>query len=307
MHIKQETVDQMIFAAIDIGSNAVRLLFSNAFENNGKIHVEKATLIRIPIRLGLDVYNNNKISKQRADKLIKTLHAFRLLIDVYKPKSYVACATAAMREAKNGLALIKKIEKETAIEVRLIDGLEEAAIIRSTNDYIFPEDKQMNMYVDLGGGSTEISALAKHKLIEAISFKIGTLRLLSNKVSSSEWEELKIWLMKFKAHFGKINLIGSGGNINKIAKIYGNPDIFNLPVERLEYAAKHLKSYSLKERIEVLGLRPDRADVIIPATEVFLFISEILKVEMIHVPKIGLADGLIYQMFENHLQQKKKK
>jgi exopolyphosphatase / guanosine-5'-triphosphate,3'-diphosphate pyrophosphatase len=293
----------MIFAAIDIGSNAVRLLFANAFEQKGAIRVEKATLVRIPIRLGMDVYKNNKISKQRGEKLINTLQAFSLLIGVYKPKAFVACATAAMREAVNGEELIKKIKKQTGIHVKIIDGLEEAAIIRSTNDYVFAAENKLNMYIDLGGGSTEISVLSEHKLIEAGSFKIGTIRLLTGKVPEEEWDNLEAWLMKFQKHFGKMNVIGSGGNINKIAKIYGKPDAYHLRQENLEYAAKHLRSFSLNDRIEMLGLRPDRADVIIPATDVFLFITRIIKARMIYVPKIGLADGLIYQMFEKHLNK----
>jgi exopolyphosphatase / guanosine-5'-triphosphate,3'-diphosphate pyrophosphatase len=296
----------MIFAAIDIGSNAVRLLFANAYENEERIRVEKATLIRIPIRLGLDVYTKNRISKQRAEKLIKTLQAFSLLIDVYKPKKYVACATAAMREAENGQAVIKKIRQQTGITVKIIDGMEEAAIIRSTNDYVFPDNNKLNVYVDLGGGSTEISVLSAHELIAANSFKIGTLRLLSNNVPAAEWSKLQAWLTKFSENFGNVNVIGSGGNINKIAKIYGSPDASNISSSQLEQAANHLKGFTLNERIELLGLRPDRADVIVPATEVFLFITRTINAEMIFAPKIGLADGLIYQMFEEHLRRKRK-
>jgi exopolyphosphatase / guanosine-5'-triphosphate,3'-diphosphate pyrophosphatase len=296
----------MIFAAIDIGSNAVRLLFANAYENEERIRVEKATLIRIPIRLGLDVYTKNRISKQRAEKLIKTLQAFSLLIDVYKPKKYVACATAAMREAENGQAVIKKIRQQTGITVKIIDGMEEAAIIRSTNDYVFPDNNKLNVYVDLGGGSTEISVLSAHELIAANSFKIGTLRLLSNNVPAAEWSKLQAWLTKFSENFGNVNVIGSGGNINKIAKIYGSSDASNISLNQLEQAANHLKGFTLNERIELLGLRPDRADVIVPATEVFLFITRTINAEMIFAPKIGLADGLIYQMFEEHLRRKRK-
>lgn len=296
----------MIFAAIDIGSNAVRLMFANAFQKDGRIRVEKATLIRIPIRLGMDVYNDNIISRERASKLIKTMKAFSLLIDVYKPKAFKACATAAMREAENGEALIKKIKKQTGINIRLIDGLEEAAIIRSSDDYAFPQEKKLTMYVDLGGGSTEISVLSKNKLITANSFKIGTLRLLSNKVPNSEWKYLEDWLMQFKDSFGMINVIGSGGNINKLAKIYGAPDTLSISIKNLEYASQHLKSFDINERIETLGLRLDRADVIVPASEVFMFITQIIQADSVYVPKIGLADGLIYQMYESYLKKKKK-
>ena len=181
----------MIFGAIDIGSNAVRLLLSNAFEKDGRVMVEKATLIRIPIRLGKDVYKNNTISEKRATNLIKTMKAFKLLLEVYKPVGFVACATAAMREATNGEELIKRIKKETGLKIKLIDGLEEAELVRSTGGFKLPEGKTKTMYIDLGGGSTEISVISPDNLlVDAHSFKIGTLRLLSKKVPKAEWDEI---------------------------------------------------------------------------------------------------------------------
>ncbi len=294
----------MIFGAIDIGSNAVRLLFSNAYEKQNRVMVEKASLIRIPIRLGKDVYKNNTISDKRADNLIKTLKAFRLLIDVYKPMAYTACATAAMREATNGREIIKRIKKETGLNIRTIDGLEEAEIIRSTESFDLPEGKTKTMFIDLGGGSTEISVIADDQVVDARSFKIGTLRILSKKVAKSEWGAMAEWLDSFKEDFGRVNVIGSGGNINKLTKIFGNPVLGRIKLEELENALKYLKSFTLKQRIKELGLRPDRADVIVPAAEVFLFISRIIKAESIHAPKIGLADGLIHNMYLKH--QKKK-
>ena len=295
----------MIFAAIDIGSNAVRLLFANAFDKDEQVHVEKATLIRIPIRLGKDVYKNNTISKKRGSNLIKTLKAFKLLINVYKPEGYVACATAAMREATNGPELLKQIKKETGIDVRTVDGLEEAEIIRTTNVFSSPEGKTLTMYADLGGGSTEISVVDEKKLIDARSFKIGTIRLLNKKVGDEQWNEMKDWLLQFKDDFGKINIIGSGGNINKIAKLYGNTITNTISYEQLEYAFKHLKSFSLKERIEQLGLRPDRADVIVPAAKVYLFIAKTVQSDSILAPKIGLADGLVHQQYVAWKSKKK--
>ncbi len=296
----------MIFAAIDIGSNAVRLLFANAFESTAGIHVEKATLIRIPIRLGKDVYKSNTISKKRAGNLIKTLKAFSLLIDVYKPVAFDACATAAMREATNGGELMKKIQKETGIRVRIIDGLEEAEIIRNAEAFPSTPGRPYQMFVDLGGGSTEISLLADDKVIDARSFKIGTLRLTSKKVPPGEWEAMEAWLKKFSDDFGKITVIGSGGNINKIAKLYGRSEDKILTYQNLQYAYNHLKSYSLQERIEVMGLRPDRADVIVPAARVFLLITKTIQAGEILVPKIGLADGLIHRLYETHRDSKKK-
>ncbi|MFP4470562.1 MAG: Ppx/GppA family phosphatase [Bacteroidales bacterium] len=296
----------MIFAAIDIGSNAVRLLFANAFEKDEQIHVEKATLIRIPIRLGKDVYKGNSISKKRAGNLIKTLKAFSLLIDVYKPVAFEACATAAMREAENGQEILKRIRKETGMNIRIVDGLEEAEIIRSANGFTSTPGNHLTMFVDLGGGSTEISLMWGSKVIGARSFNIGTLRLTGKKVPKSEWDALESWLKEFSGEFGKMNVIGSGGNINKIAKLYGNTEDNTLTFQQLEYAFKHLSSYSLQERIELMGLRPDRADVIVPAAKVFLFITRIIKAEEILVPKIGLADGLIYRLYQTHGKKPKR-
>ncbi len=290
----------MIFGAIDIGSNAVRLLFANAFEKSGHVRVEKATLIRIPIRLGKDVYKNNVISKKRSENLVKTMKAFKLLLEVYNPVDYTACATAAMREAENGPEIIKQVQKETGLKIRIVDGLEEAEIIRSSNGFAFPSNRTKTMYIDLGGGSTEISVISKNEVLDARSFKIGTLRILSGKVPKKEWESLNDWLKEFKEDFGRFNVIGSGGNINKINKIYGDPVRGVLDFEKLQYAYKHLKSFTLRQRIKEMGLRPDRADVIVPAAQVFVFILKAISADSLLVPKIGLADGLIHQMYLKH-------
>ncbi len=290
----------MLFAAIDIGSNAARLLFANVFEMKQKIFVEKATLVRIPTRLGKDVYNINRITDKRADKLIKTLHAYSLLIEVYKPIAYDACATAAMREAENGLEVLNRIKEEAGFNVRTIDGITEANIIRRTNKIGFEHPEKLTMYIDVGGGSTDISTMDGENVVDVRSFKIGTLRILSGKMDKKEWDRLEKWLKQFKENFGELNLVGSGGNINKINKLYGDPFHYTLTYDKLVYAHKYLKSFSLMDRIEKLGLRPDRADVIVPAAKIFMYIMKIVKSESILVPKIGLADGLIYQLYEQH-------
>lgn len=290
----------MIYAAIDIGSNAARLLFANVFELTNKVYVEKATLVRIPTRLGKDVYSINRISDERAENLIKTLQAYKTLIEVYNPVSSAACATAAMREAENGLELLERIRKEVGLNVRLIDGIEEANIIRRTNKLTFEHPHGISMYIDVGGGSTDISLLSEDNLVSVKSFKIGTLRLLSKKVKKQEWDRLEEWLLGFKNEFGKINVVGSGGNINKLNKMYGNSFDFTLKTDELKNAYKKLKDFTLEERIEKLGLRPDRADVIVPAAKIFLFILKIINSKSLLVPKIGLADGLIYQLYEQH-------
>ena len=209
-----------------------------------------------------------------------------------------------MREATNGPELLNQIKKETGINVRTVDGLEEAEIVRSITGFDPPPGKTHSMYVDLGGGSTEISVLSNNEVVDAHSFKIGTIRLLNKKVGDEQWDEMETWLHQFKDDFGKINIIGSGGNINKIAKLYGDIPTNTISYEKLQYAYKHLKSFSLHERIEQLGLRPDRADVIIPAARVFLFIAKTTQSDSILAPKIGLADGLVYQLYAAYKSRK---
>jgi len=291
----------MILAAVDIGSNAARLLFANVFESeDNKVFVEKATLVRIPTRLGEDVYTINRISPKKEENLIKTLRAFKLLIEVYNPVAFDACGTAAMREAENGLKVLEKIHNEVGFDIRLIDGEEEANIIRHTHKIGFEHTKDYSIYIDVGGGSTDISVSKNGEILEVKSFKIGTLRILKNKVKKKEWDRLKKWLKNYRDQFGKLHVIGSGGNINKINKLFGDQATFTLSLTNLKQAYKFLNHYTLEERIEKMGLRPDRADVIIPAAEIFLFILKIIKADEVIVPKIGLADGLVFQLYDKY-------
>jgi exopolyphosphatase/guanosine-5'-triphosphate,3'-diphosphate pyrophosphatase len=290
----------MLFAGIDIGSNAVRLLFANVFELEQKVYVEKATIVRIPTRLGEDVYSINKISSLRADNLIKTLNAFRLLIEVYNPIAWDICATAAIREASNGQEIIERIKRETGFLVRTIDGIEEANIIRQTNVIGFEHPHNLTLYIDVGGGSTDISVLDGDKVLDVKSFKLGALRMLKGKDDEKEWERLEKWLRKMNINNGRVNIVGSGGNINKLNKLYGDPFHFTLTYENLKKAYKYLKEFSIEERVDKLGLRPDRADVIVPAAKIFLFVMKTIKAETVLVPKIGLVDGLVYQLYMKH-------
>lgn len=291
----------MLFASIDIGSNAVRLLFANVYlTDNGEPTASKATLVRIPIRLGEDVFKIGKISEERIEKLIKTIKAFKLLIEVYQPIAIEACATAAMREASNNYEIIDRIKKEADFDIRIIDGFEEANIIRTSNNLNFNNEYDLTMYIDVGGGSTEISVLKNHKFVKCNSFNIGTIRILNKKVEKQAWEELKDWLSEFRNDFGRINCIGTGGNINRLTKLFGNQVDNNINFLQLQFAYKQLKSIPLKERIEKMGLRPDRADVIVPAAKVFLTIMKSAGIETILAPKVGLADGLIYRLYDRH-------
>jgi exopolyphosphatase / guanosine-5'-triphosphate,3'-diphosphate pyrophosphatase len=293
----------MLFAGIDIGSNAARLLFANVFELEKKVYVEKATLVRIPTRLGEDVYSINRISSERANNLMKTLNAYRLLIEVYKPVAYDVCATAAIREASNGNEIIQRIKSETGFNVRLIDGIEEANIIRQTNIIGFEHPHNLTLYIDVGGGSTDISVLNGDTVLDVKSFKLGALRMLKGKDDEKEWDRLEKWLNKININRGRVNIVGSGGNINKINKLYGDPFHLTLTYENLKKAYKYLKEFSLEERIDKLGLRPDRADVIVPAAKIFLFVMKTIQAETVLVPKIGLADGLVYQLYVKHKEK----
>lgn len=290
----------MLFAGIDIGSNAARLLFSNVFEIEKKVYVEKATLVRIPTRLGEDVYSISKITPERAGNLIKTLDAFRLLIEVYKPIAFDICATAAIREASNGQEIIQRINRETGFNVRMIDGIEEANIIRQTNIMGFEHPHNLTLYIDVGGGSTDISMLNGEKVLDVKSFRIGALRMLKGKDDEKEWARLEKWLKKISSDHDRINIVGSGGNINKINKLYGDPFHLTLSYDNLKKAYKYLREFSIEERIDKLGMRPDRADVIVPAAKIFLFVMKTIKAETVLVPKIGLADGLVYQLYMKH-------
>jgi exopolyphosphatase/guanosine-5'-triphosphate,3'-diphosphate pyrophosphatase len=295
----------MLFASIDIGSNAVRLLFANVYVSDlQQPTAAKATLVRIPLRLGEDVFKTGKVSEDRIQKLIKTLEAFKLLIDVYNPLSFEACATAAMREAGNNTEIIERIKNEAKLDVRIIDGLEEAGIIRSSNDIEFNNDYKTTMYIDVGGGSTEISILRNHKFVTCNSFNIGTVRILNKKVEEASWDNMKLWLAAFKKDFGRINCIGTGGNINRLTKLYGDQIENTLTFAQLTYAYKQLKAIPLKERIEKMGMRPDRADVIVPAAKIFQTIMKAAGIESIIAPKVGLADGLIYRLYERYVKER---
>ncbi len=288
----------MLFSSIDIGSNAVRLLFANVFESKAGPVTEKASLIRIPLRLGFDVFNGGMISQQRADDLVKTMQAFKLLIDVYQPAGYRVAATSAMREAANNREVLDRVKQETGMEIGMIDGIEEANIISSLSNVFVNKNFSKTLYIDVGGGSTELSVLEGERFITSNSFKIGTIRLLADKVEESEWEQLRKWLQQFKADFGRMNCIGSGGNINKITKLYGHAINNMITFDQLVYAYKQLNTMPLAARIERMGLRPDRADVIVPAARIFIRILKWTGLGVVIAPRIGLADGLVLLQYK---------
>lgn len=286
------------YAAIDIGSNAIRLLISNIIEQKGKPTLfKKSALVRVPIRLGADVFINQKISEENAQRMIDTMNAFKLLMKSHKVVAYKACATSAMREAENGAEIVNLIKRKAKIKVDVIDGEEEAAIIAATDLNSFIDQSKTYLYVDVGGGSTEFSVIHQGKTTASKSFKIGTVRLLNDMVQKETWQELQVWIKQNTKDFEKINLLGSGGNINKIFKISGRAIGKPLTYFYLTSYYNMLQSYSYEERITQLDLNQDRADVIIPATRIYLSAMKWSNAKYIYVPKIGLSDGIVKSIY----------
>lgn len=286
------------YAAIDIGSNAIRLLISNIIEQKGKPTLfKKSALVRVPIRLGADVFINQKISKENELRMIDTMTAFKLLMKSHKVVAYKACATSAMREAENGDEIVKLIKKQSKIKIDVIDGEEEAAIIAATDLNSFIDRSKTYLYVDVGGGSTEFSVIHEGETAASKSFKIGTVRLLNDMVQKETWLELQNWIKENTKDFDKIDLLGSGGNINKIFKISGRAVGKPLTYFYLTSYYNMLQSYSYEERITVLDLNQDRADVIIPATRIYLSAMKWSNAKYIYVPKIGLSDGIVKSVY----------
>lgn len=286
------------YAAIDIGSNAVRLLISNIVEQDGEpVVFKKNSLVRVPIRLGADVFIKGEISEYNQQRMVDTMMAFGLLMKSHGVARYKACATSAMREASNSQDLSNQILESTGINIDIIDGEEEAAIIAATDLHTFIDPNKTYLYVDVGGGSTEFSIIHSGEKVKSKSFKIGTVRLLNDIVKNETWIELENWIKENTKQYYKIELIGSGGNINKIFKISGKDMGKPLTYFYLTTYYKMLQNYSYEERITKLNLNQDRADVIIPATRIYLSAMKWSGAKDMFVPKIGLSDGIIKSIY----------
>ena len=294
------------YAAIDIGSNAVRLLIKSIDrEAVQEKKIKKVMMLRVPLRLGFDVFSIGELSEKKADKLRRLMKAFRQLMKIYDVDDYRACATSGMRDARNGRTIIKKIEKDTGIRIEIIDGQEEARMIYN-NHIECMEDRLGNyMYVDVGGGSTEINLLTNGELVWSVSYNIGTVRMLSNAVKEGTWQQMEEELMKVTEGVAAINIIGSGGNINKLFRLADKKDkkLQRLPVSSLQTVYDVLKPLTPEERVEAFSLKQDRADVIVPAAEIFLKIAEVVHAEYIYVPVIGLSDGIIDNLYAKSLEK----
>lgn len=292
------------YGAIDIGSNAIRLLISNVIiEKNKAPLFKKSSLVRVPIRLGADSFTTGKISKNNTLRLADAVKAFGLLMKVNGVEKYKACATSAMREASNGKEVIKIIREKTGVNIEVISGKKEAAIISSTDLRDLIKTNNNYLYVDVGGGSTEFTLFSKGKIINSKSFKIGTVRLLSNSEEKNELllANIEKWIKQNMTGLKKLSLIGSGGNINKIFKMSGKQQGKPLSYSSLQSQYQFLKSKSYKEKVTELGLNPDRADVIVPATKIYLSAMKWGEAKKIFIPKIGLADGIVKNLYNNNL------
>jgi exopolyphosphatase/guanosine-5'-triphosphate,3'-diphosphate pyrophosphatase len=286
------------YAAIDIGSNAVRLLIANISENAGVLSFKKNTLIRVPLRLGDDAFLDQHISDKKSDDLLKTMVAFRNLMDVYKVTEYMACATSALREAKNGPLLVAKIKEIANLDLEIVSGQKEAQILYSSHIEETLDQNKNYLYIDVGGGSTELSVFIGGKLKSSKSFDLGTIRILDNQDKEETWDNLKNWIKTETKNLPGLLGIGTGGNINKLFKLTQEKEGHPLSYLKLKDQYVYLNSYSLKDRINILGLNQDRADVIIPACEIFLTVMKWSNVKQIHVPKVGLVDGVVQLLID---------
>ena len=285
------------YAGIDIGSNAVRLLIKCLNDPGSSEPLSKVQLVRVPLRLGEDAFTEGRISKKKAKQLISLMKAYSSLMEVYEVTAWRACATSAMRDAENGQELVERIYEKTGIKIEIIDGKEEARLISADlMRSLAGRDGDTYLYVDVGGGSTELNLVQGDQLIDSRSFDIGTIRQLSGRVRDEVREAFAEHIHELRARFGELQLVGTGGNINKLLRLGAPSERANiniLPVESLREVADQLRQYTPEERMQLFRLKPDRAEVIVPAADIFLTVSELTGASEIIVPTKGLADGIV--------------
>lgn len=286
------------FASVDIGSNAIRLLLCNVYEGGEEPLFKKAELIRFPLRLGEDAFLKGYIAEDTIQKLIKVMRAFSFIIDAYEVISFRVCATSAMREASNRKEVIERVKAETGIQIEVIEGRLEAEIIFSNHIAEHLDPLQSYLYIDVGGGSTELTLFSKGHLVSAGSYNIGTIRMLHEKISKDQWRDFKEQARKLAEGNQPLVAIGSGGNINKIFKLANRKENQFLSYSRFKECYDYVNGFDLDQRIRELKLNPDRADVIIPAFKIFNAVMKAAQIEKIMVPQVGLSDGIIHLLYE---------
>lgn len=292
----------MKLAAIDIGSNAARLLINDVIQTPRGTDFVKLSLVRVPLRLGFDVFDNGSISEERATKFVTTIKAYKNLLDVYEVEHLITAATSAMRDASNAAAILQRVKDETGIDIRVITGEEEATYIYENHFAENLNKGESYLYIDVGGGSTELTFFSDGKLITQQSFNIGTIRLLKNQVTQEHWTEMRRFIRDKLKGYNHITAIGSGGNINKIFSLSKRKEGKPLTLELLRNYYKEFSALTVQQRISTYGMREDRADVIVPALLIYINVMNWADADEIYVPKIGLADGLIH-LLHHRLQQ----
>ncbi len=294
----------MKLAAIDIGSNAIRFQISSVLENGPKVIFKKLEYVRFPLRLGHDVFATGKISPKSIEKFKKLMTAYKLLIDLYEATDYMFCATSAMRESENGYALAEEIEKELGISIEIIDGNREAEFInRAIQSYL---SDNTYLHIDVGGGSTELNLYAGGKKIKTRSFKIGSVRVLENFDSPVMWEDMEKWVRdNIKKEFGKVTAVGTGGNISKMYELAQLKPHRLMSFKKMIEVRDMIEGHSIEDRIYKLQMNPDRADVIIPASRIYMKVMEWANAKYIFVPDVGLKDGMLLHLYDRNIQQHK--
>ena len=301
-------IKEFNLAAIDVGSNAARLLIKTvSIDLDGRLSQRKALFLRVPLRLGMEVFKKGKISREKEEAFLRTMKAYRQLMKVFKVRDYRACATSAMRGAKNGRQVMDRVNEATGLGLKIISGDEESQIIYDIHLSQLQDDNNY-LYVDVGGGSTEVTFISQGQRVMSHSYNIGTVRMLSEAVKAEELQHVRNGLGKVAAGYGDITIIGSGGNINKLYRIAPKRDKTEgrLPVDTLVRLHDRLAKMSLQERMDVFNMKPDRADVIVPAAEIFMMVAQSVGAKAIKVPNVGLADGLINDMAQSIVFGKKR-
>lgn len=297
-------MSELKLAAIDIGSNAIRFQVSTVLDNHPSLLFKKLEYVRFPLRLGHDVFSTGRISPKSTEKFKKLMRAFKLLVELYEVQDYMFCATSAMREAENGVALANEIQSELGLEINIIDGNREAELINTAISSYLTE--KTYLHIDVGGGSTELNLYVGGKKIKTRSFKIGSVRVLEHTDSPIMWEDMERWVKEnVKRSYGRVTAVGTGGNISKIFELAKQRPGKTLSLKKVKQIRDMIDKYSLEQRIYQLQMNPDRADVIIPATDIYMKVMEWAHSISILVPEVGLKDGIMLHLYEKNKQQQK--
>jgi len=288
------------FAAIDVGSNAMRLFFCRVLENSHGPTFVKESMIRMPLRLGHDAFTAGNISEDTCDRFVDTMHGFKALVRAYDPITFKACATSAMRQAENGMKLVDRVKNETGIDLNIISGEEEARIIIATHIDRHLKPQQHCLYVDVGGGSTELTLIIAKKALASKSFPIGSVRLLEQQVTKADWASMEEWIVNKTANINNIQSIGSGGNINKILTLLLKTKGNSVTIGEIESTIRKIEPYSIHDRVVKLKLRPDRADVIVHAGRIYSRCMQWSGAKKMIVPQVGLPDGIVSQLYSDY-------